>query len=183
MFPDLFTWSSNVLLAGYTDSQNSSGDISASATATGYSGLTNTYVPSASTYNARLASMQYWNSNSNFRLGVSSPYLVSATDNTNVGVNMDTLEDAQGLVKNVRALSITSSGFTAAFHAPDPSTSCYVGYGTGTDPTAWRRTSPNISASQERSITVSGLTTKTVYNWQVWCVNTAPAATQTVLTQ
>jgi hypothetical protein len=99
-----------------------------------------------------------------------------------VGVNQDALEDALGWIKNVRTAAVTATGFTAVFHAPDPSGACYVGYGNSTNPVTWQRTAADTSASQERSISVTGLTPQTTYSFQIWCANTAVTVTETVRT-
>ena len=106
----------------------------------------------------------------------------SEPDGMDVGVDQDALEDALGWVKNARVLSLAATSFAVAFHSPDSSTACYVGYGTGSNPTTWSVTAANILAQKERTIAVTGLTAKTAYYFQVWCSKTAPTATAIVRT-
>ena len=131
----------------------------------------------------------------NYRLRSTSAFISggrNATDGLDVGVNQDILEDAQGLIKNVRALNITSTGAAIAFHAPDSDAACYVAYGTGPtgtwtpnafNPLTWSVSPADRSAHQERSIGLSGLSAKTEYFYQVWCAGTAPTTTLNLRTR
>jgi hypothetical protein len=196
VFNNIYNFSNNLLIPGFTNSQTMSGD---SATAPVIAAWTkpNTFIPADATVAGRIASSK-WNSASaspsawpaaNLRFSTASPYIAgghNATDGADIGVNQDVLEDALGWITNVRTLDITSTGATIAFHAPDSGTPCYVAYGTGPvgtwtptafDPLTWSVSPPQASASQERSIGLSGLSAKTEYFYQVWCGGTAPATT------
>lgn len=187
-----YTWSNNLVFGGFTSTPNQSGNSSASAIATAYTGLTNTFLRAEATVAGRIAAIGMWNPTtpstalSNFRWRTSSPYIAgggsASTDGSDLGANQDIAQDAQGLIKNVRALSISATGFTVDFHSPDTGTNCYIGYGTGTDPSAWTVTSANTQTVKERSIAVTGTAGKTVFQFQVWCAGTEPSATQTVRT-
>ena len=130
----------------------------------------------------------------NYRLRSASAYASgghNTTDGLDAGINQDVLEDAQGLIKNVRALNITSTGAAIAFHAPDRGVACYVAYGTGPtgtwtpdafNPLTWSVSPADTSAHQERSIGVSGLSAKTEYFYQVWCGGTVPTTTRNMRT-
>ncbi|HUS07451.1 MAG TPA: hypothetical protein VMZ52_14180 [Bryobacteraceae bacterium] len=180
------TFLNNLLISGYTDSRNMSGHSDGSAFAAAWSG-SGSYLPTQSTVPARIASVK-WKAPAtlNLRLEDDSPYrpggTFRATDNLDIGMNQDALENALGWANNVRVLSLTASSASIAFHAPDPGAACYVGYGASPDPTTWPRTEADSSATQERSISVTGLDPGTVYSFQVWCSGTAPTSTQTVTT-
>lgn len=182
----LFTWQNNVLVPGYTDSLNSTGDINAAATFASYTTLvTSPFIPAGSTYAARFAAMKY-TSLQNPRLRNDSPYINTATDGAANGADLDQMDDDKGIVKNIRYKLATSTTFTALFHAPDASTACTVGYGTGSDVTMWLRTAADTAASKERIVLVgtpTPLTGNSAYNWQVWCSGAAPSATQKTRTK
>lgn len=187
-----YIWSNNLVMGGFTSTATQSGNSSAAAIATAYTGLPNTFLRAEATVAGRVSAAKWINattpstSQTNFRWAASSPYIAgggsASTDGSDLGANQNTAQDAQGIIKNVRALSITTTGFAADFHSPDTGTSCYIGYGTGTDPSGWAVIGPNTQTVKERSIAVTGLATKTVYNWQVWCAGTEPSATQAART-
>ncbi len=183
----VYNWSNNLLIPGYTNSQTMSGDSKAADWVTSWRGSTNTWIPTDSTVAARVAGSRWDNpSSASFQFTQSSPYISGgpnrATDDTDIGANQPGVQDALGWVLNVRTPLISSSGFTAAFHAPDPSTACYVGYGTSSDPTTWSQTEADTSATQERTIQVTGLTSETTYYFQIWCSQSAPTTTSPVRT-
>lgn len=135
------------------------------------------------------ASAVGWNNaaGGDFRLNYLSPFVsggaTHALDGLSVGANIDQLRDAIGIIDGAHPISITTTAASIVFHAPDLGAACYVAYGTSTDPTTWTRTAADTSASQARTIALTGLTTKTFYNWQTWCSGTAPTVTQGFLTR
>lgn len=117
-----------------------------------------------------------------------SPYVAGTTDGKPPGVDREQLISDLGLVENVYAHTVTSSGFTVHARVPDSGGKCYIGYGTTALPVAgdgtinWTKTSANTTASRERNIAVSGLSAGT-YHYQVWCAGTAPTDTRDVRVQ
>lgn len=186
--PSLLTWTNNILLAGYTDSQNSTGDIDAVAVKDSYVGLAAiAYIPQQATYSLRLAAMKYY-SFTDFRLRPDSPLQPGATspltsDGSTIGANLDAMDDAKGIVKNVRVLTAATTTASVRLHAADASTACRIGYGASADVTTWTRTAANTTASQDRTIALSGLSGATMYFYQAWCAGSAPTATQIFTTK
>jgi hypothetical protein len=192
MMNGTYQWSNNLLVPGYTNSQTMSGDSNAANWVTAWTGSTNTWIPTDSTVAARMTAQKWQAAAANNYKWINNPASPNiaggsnggATDGSDIGVNQNKLQDDLGWITNVRYGSVTSSGFTAYFHAPYATTGCYVGYGTNSsDASGWSKTSADSPTSQERTISVTGLTTKTTYYWQVWCPNSAPSAMQVLGTQ
>lgn len=178
------TFLGNVLVRGYTNSQTMSGN--SASMAADWSVATN-WIPADATVTARVTSLGIQSVSTNtFKYTSTSPLLAGGlypgADGTNVGVDYDSLLDSLGRITNIRALSITTTGATIAFHSPDVSKSCYIAYGTGA-PTTWAKTAANTSANKERTIALTGLSGATTYNYQVWCSESAPSSTQTFVTK
>ena len=104
---------------------------------------------------------------------------IPTTDGKDPGVDVVELKAALGLVDTPRALDITDTAATIAVTVHDGATgvACIVGYGTATTPPSWSRSSADTTASRFRSIALSGLSSATTYNYQVWC--NGMAATET----
>jgi len=122
---------------------------------------------------------------------------------TNAGANIYSLQGGSPLVGAGEGGSDAAASWTAvtrgrgdltatptpaattaslALIVPDSGAACRIGYGTGTDPTAWSRTSADTTASYNRTIGVTGLASSTLYRYQVWCAGAAPTATATFTT-
>ncbi len=100
----------------------------------------------------------------------------AATDLRDVGVDVDALEAAQGVVtlNGVPASSVTSTSATVVFVAPD-SAGCTVDYGS-TDPavaTQFTRAS-DAGGARVRNISLSGLSATTLYYYRVNCAVQQP---------
>lgn len=191
-----YSFAGNVLIGSYLDSKAATGFMDLSTMCTNMGGAWSSpnctgglapKIPIGADVPARLVTLGLQNAiNGNYRPKVSSPAISGSgfsSDGTGAGVDQDAIADASGVISNQRATAITSSGWTAAFHAPAVSINCYVGYGTSSDPTTWATTSADTTAAQERTIAVTGQTTKTPYYWQVWCAGSAPTVSAIVRTQ
>ena len=99
------------------------------------------------------------------------------------GADIDALEAALGLIQQVRPTDITASGFTISATVGSGGTNCYVGYGTSNNPTNWAYTTADTSPTRNRSIAVTGLTTKTAYYYAFGCAGASLSAIQVTRTQ
>jgi hypothetical protein len=108
-----------------------------------------------------------------------------ASDGLDRGVDLVQLNREIGVITLGRdVLSITSSGATIPFVAPDAGSSCIVAYGEGTDPAAWTgRSSANTANTYARSITLSDLSANTDYGYRVWCSGTYQSETRRFITK
>lgn len=109
---------------------------------------------------------------SNYCSGCGNP----GTDGKDVGVDVDALRAAQGMVTlvGVPANTITTTQGTVAFVAPD-SVGCSVDY-SSSDPTlisSFTRVS-DAGGSRVRNINLTSLTTKTTYYYRVNCQTQQP---------
>ena len=100
----------------------------------------------------------------------------AASDGADVGANIDALEAAQGKVTliGVPNNAITGTSATVAFLAPD-NAGCPVDY-SSTDPTlidSFTRV-PDPGGPRVRDLTLSGLTSGTVYHYRVNCAVEQP---------
>jgi hypothetical protein len=195
-FNGVYNFASEVLIPGYTSSNPSGGFVTSQSTSGWTSAWTvGTTIPTASAVPARLSAQGWrwapagippaWPIGQpplfDLRFSYTSPNISGAhasTDGLDIGADVDQLEDALGWIKNVRALSIATTSASISFHAPDLGASCVVGYGTNSDLATWTQSGADTSGSQERSIALSGLTTGTAYQYQVWCSGTAPTSTR-----
>jgi hypothetical protein len=84
------------------------------------------------------------------------------------GPDFDALDAALGLTYNLRHYSVTSSGATVAYMAPD-TTACTVEYGTSATALTGSRTTDTPAGSRFRTVSLSGLTTATTYYYRVYC--------------
>lgn len=109
-------------------------------------------------------------SSRDFSLSAASPYISGGKKSSNgysLGVDSVALEIAQGLVKNDRAISVTSFGASVAFTAPT-SDACPVDI--DTDPLFRNPTRFSGSGgSRQQSVQLSGLAPKTAYHYRVLC--------------
>ena len=100
---------------------------------------------------------------SNYRLKFSSSYAP-----LNVGADQDVIRAATGESYNLRALSITSSGATVYWTAPDATTACTIEYGTSATYGTGARVT-DTPTSRFRSKALTGLTTGTLYYFRTMC--------------
>lgn len=98
-----------------------------------------------------------------YRLKFSSTYAPNG-----VGADVDVIRAAYGEVYNLRALSITSTGATVYYTAPDATNTCTVEYGTSATPGTGTRVT-DTPTSRFRSKALTGLTTGTLYYFRVYC--------------
>ena len=109
--------------------------------------------------------------NFDFRLGYNSPYISGganmATDDRDVGADIDALEAALGRVRNVRARDVSITGAIISYLAPD-SEPCTVEYSTST--TWGTGTRQNDGGGYRvRNVSLTGLSSDTIYYYRVLC--------------
>jgi hypothetical protein len=89
-----------------------------------------------------------------------------------VGVSLERLESAQGLVRNVRVRAVTPTSATISYLAPDEAP-CHVEVSTSA---AWgsgtRR--PDGGGNRARNVTFSGLATGVPHHFRVYCATPLP---------
>jgi len=91
-----------------------------------------------------------------------------ATDELDVGANIDLLETTQGRVYPVVfPHATTTSGATVSYRAPD-SEACTVEYGTSP---VWGTGArePDGGGDRERNVELTGLNSETLYYYRVLC--------------
>src|SRR5207253_688230 len=92
-----YSFSNNVLVPYYANSQAPSGNVDPNAISAAYAGLPNVFVQQGAQPANRLNGVGFMDTTiNNFRLNSTSPYLGRGTDLANIGVDMDKLEAAQG---------------------------------------------------------------------------------------
>jgi len=127
-------------------------------------GLTGTGYPSGNYWPASLAAVGFADTTAlDYRLKFSSTYAPNGA-----GADPDVIKAAYGTVYNLRALSITSSGATVYYTAPDATNACTVEYGTSATPGTGTRVT-DTATSRFRSKAITGLTTGTLYHFRVYC--------------
>jgi hypothetical protein len=94
----------------------------------------------------------------------SSGQCLNANDGKDLGADVDELDDAQGKVRNVRVYGIGTTTATVAYRAPSTAAMC-VDYWTGSNTPA--RSCDAGGANRMRTVSLSGLTTGTKYNFVV----------------
>ena len=192
--PDL-TFRGNVLMPGWADTSVPSGviDLSAFCTSLGGSWSTPNCIGGLATGNKMVIGSTVADRATNSGLVGTGQIIdftmkyagtfrgkdVPTTDGLDPGVDVVQLKADLGLVDAPRALGITDTAATIAVTVHDGATgaSCIVGYGTATTPPSWSRSSADTTASRFRSIGLTGLSSGTTYNYQVWCNGMAVTAT------
>lgn len=165
-----YTFAKNLLVPYWTNSQAQTGLVNESTVSTNYSGL-DPFIATGASVEARLAHIGFFDE-SDLRMRADSPYLSVGTDGLQIGADIDALEAAQGKVKNVRVLSITSSGATVYFTAPD-STGCSVDRSTSSNFATFTRVA-NAGGARVQSVALSGLSSGTTYYARVNCAREQP---------
>jgi hypothetical protein len=189
IFTPTFTLAGNVLVAGYTNTQAGTGDGDGTMGGAFSSAPASNTVRTESTVAARVAAIGFRNSAiANFRLTATSNYAGTAhpgTDGLPAGADLDAIDQHQGKILNLRALGISSSGVTLDFDSPDAGASCYIKTiaGTGTNLTGAVTTAADTTANRLRSITVTGLSTATVYKSVAMCANASNTPSVTFSTR
>jgi len=178
-----YVGANNTFLPGWNDNQTPANPIDPAIISADFAGLPGLSVVTGADIPTRVAYVQWVNPNltvtADFHLQPTSPYAAGgafpASDATDRGANIDTLNQTVGAFG---AITVTPGPSTAtvAAYVPDVTVPCLVAYGTGTDPTAWSRSSPDTANSRSRSISLTGLYAGT-YNAQTWCAGTAPSST------
>jgi hypothetical protein len=174
-----YQFRANLLVPYYTNSNALTGLVDSAVTASNYSGLS-VYVQTGADVSARLAGVGFLG-NGDFRLRSDSAYLSGGASSgvrfnrsvrLDLGADIDALEAAQGKVKNVRVLSITSSGATVYFTAPD-ATGCSVDRSTSSNFATFTRVA-NAGGARVQSVALSGLSSGTTYYARVNCAREQP---------
>lgn len=129
-----------------------------------YCAGTNAANDGTETANARLLNVGVQDSSAaNFRYKLSSTFAPYGA-----GADLDAIDAARGLTSNLRWTARGTTTATVAYTAPDASTSCVVEYGTSaTSGTGTRVT--DTTGSRFRSVSLTGLTSGTTYNYRVFC--------------
>lgn len=172
-FTPSYAFLGNALADGYANTQTQSGEPGAPL-AGFYAGTdaSNT-IRTESSVALRTAAIGFRNiAAGDFRLTYNSNYAGNAhpgTDGYPAGADLDGITQAQGTILNLRALSITTSGATLHFQAPDPGAACYIKIGTGANITAYKTTPADTTANRLRSMAVTGLGAVTEYTAVAMC--------------
>jgi hypothetical protein len=181
--PD-YIFSGNVIVPSWDNTQVPSGQVDREKIQNAFRGLarSNPILPSRGGVEATIASIGWVNPESgDFRLKKDSPYSADgkyhATDGSDVGVDVDALEAAEGIVKgaSVPGNSITFNAARVEFVAPDTS-GCSVDY-SSSDPKVIEKSTrvPDAGGKAgERSIQLNGLSPNTVYYYRVNCAVEQP---------
>lgn len=115
----------------------------------------------------------------NYHLRHDSPYISGGashgSDGKSIGADIDKIENAEGLVNSVGVNSITSSAATVSFVAPD-SQACSVDYAPSSDViTSFTRAADSGTAAGPRNVSLSGLSSHTVYHFRINCAVEQPS--------
>jgi hypothetical protein len=160
-FTPSYSFLGNVLAAGYTNTRSNAGD-SVATMGGAFSGVnaSNT-VRTESTVAERVAAIGFRNpASGDFRLTYNSNYAGNAypgADGYPAGADLDAIDQAQGTILNLRALSVTATGAVLYFEAPDPGAACYIKTGFGENLATYATTPADTTANRLRSIAVTGL--------------------------
>ena len=146
----------------------------------GLSGYSGSY-PATTQWPAAVVDVKWLNPSAaapyDFRLRHDSPYISGganrASDDKDVGVDMDALEAAQGLVKHVRARSIGATSAVVSYYAPD-TVACTVEYGTSATWGTGTRIADG-GGDRARNVTLTPLSSGTLYHYRVLCAVEQPA--------
>jgi hypothetical protein len=170
LVPSPFAYLGRINVAGGTTGLNAGWPSTAgysvtnNATYDGGGGLTGTGYPSGNLWPASLAAVQFADTTTlDYRLKFSSTYAPNG-----VGADVDAIRAAYGEVYNLRALSITSSGATVYYTAPDATTACTVEYGTSATAGTGTRVTDS-TGSRFRTKALTGLASGTAYSFRVYC--------------
>jgi hypothetical protein len=181
--PD-YVFAGNVIVPSWEDTQAPKGQVDRDEVKNAFRGLdrSNPILSSRRGVEAAIASIGWANPESgDFRLKKDSLYSANgryhATDGSDVGVDMDALDVAEGIVKgaSVPESSITSNTARIEFVAPD-SFGCSVDY-SSSDPKAienFKRVPGAVGKAGARSIELTGLSPNTLYYYRVNCAVEQP---------
>ncbi len=103
-----------------------------------------------------------------------SPYASTAADGRDPGIDLNFLNQAQGVIEVGDVTNVTASSVTLRLTVPDAAASCVVAYGLSSDPATWVRTAPVGSSSTTRTTTLTGLQSAKVYSGEIWCTGAPP---------
>lgn len=187
----LYDFNRDLIPGGYVDTSVPSGQVSLARINTAFAGLGITPL-SPGTVAGTITAINWANPtldiNANYCLSTGSPYVAGGASaisrNADVGVDCIKLMKDQGYLAppTVPTASVTTTGFQVAYLAPD-SASCSVDVSLSTDPngiTPLQRTSDG-GGSTSRTVTFTGLTTKTAYVAWVRCQGNAVMSQKSVL--
>jgi hypothetical protein len=168
----------------FANSKNLTGDAGVSNWQAAYKGLPGAIIQTGSTPADRaqgvgFRSFKYGStmeSGNDYHLTSRSAYCATcgtpATDGRDLGADVDALLAAQGYIGNLQARSVGNTGFVAAFHQSDAGAACTVIYGpAGTSPAAMKDRVTDSCESTDRAVSVTGLATRTTYDWYAACAN------------
>jgi hypothetical protein len=171
-----YTFAQNALVGYYANSQNLTGSVDPTVLASQYAGLPVLVAP-GSTPQSNLQYVGFSNpSAKNFRLmkNPASPYLLQATDVTDIGVNQEALDAAQGVVYNPRKLSITQSSASIYFSQAD-GVGCPVDFSTNPGFAGFvRLQSTNTGEPYGWHSDLASLSSNTRYYYRILCAVQQP---------
>jgi len=177
-----FNWAGNAIIGYWTNPfPGSLVDYTSAQITTALGNLPSSLAPSGASLANRITSTHWFDpTNSNFRLNYQSPFISGAnvtTDGLDVGVDQDALDAAQGKVSNVHAFSLSSTGATIGFLAPD-AFACAVDYDTtgAFTPGAFTRVAGS-GGQRVQNVAISGLTAHGLYHFRVDCAASQPQLT------
>jgi len=107
-----------------------------------------------------------------------SSSVARGVDGRSAGPDFGQFDIDQGILYNLRALSVTSSSATVYWTAPDATTACTLEYGTSSTPGTGVRVLDTPS-SRFRSVSLSGLSPATLYYSRVYCGRMISSSFQT----
>jgi hypothetical protein len=173
-----YTFANNLLVPYYLNSQAPNGNVSPSTLSSVYSGFPGVITQSGSQPSDRLAGVGFVNpASSNLQLSVNSPYLGKGSDGRDLGANIQQLNAAQGVVRNVRVADVTRTGANLLFMAADGK-GCPVDFSTSENFARFTRVK-NAGEGWKQQAELQGLKSGTVYYYRVLCAAQQPAGTFT----
>lgn len=173
----------NVAVPYYSNSQVPNGFITPASVCTAFGGTFTTtcsggkisQIVNAGSAQANLAAIGFTNPSAfNLKLSSNSPYISgskSASDLTDIGADVNALLTAQGAVGAPTVLQITATSAKISWWAYDGTVACSVDYATAPNDPSTQTGGGRVpsSAGNSQSVSLTGLTALTGYNYRVLC--------------
>ena len=168
-----YTFSHNLIVPYYSNSQVPSGAVNPAAISNIYSAFPNVMVQSGARPSIQLTEVGFDNPlRSNFSLSSQSPYRGLGSDGKNLGVDFSQLEAAQGAVRQVTVAQITQTSAKIAFLAPDLE-NCAVDFSVSPDFGKFTRVA-GTRGCRDQQIELQGLRSGTRYYYRILCAVEQP---------
>ncbi len=175
-----YTFSKNVIVPSWSDSEVPSGIVSDATIAGRFPTLAaSNFIPDGISVAANI-SLVKWNCaslcnaiDSDMGLDPTSPYAGAGTDMADVGVDFPALEDALGRIGTITVNPITTTSAVLNFTAPS-TFGCSVDYNTTGDFTDPFVNVPNAGGTQAQVVTLTSLMASTQYFYRVNCAAIQP---------